>query len=610
MPNFAAHASALGRVWEHREVASSPSSSSSGSAHRAVTMRNGSVVPTEVVSIIHCRGAADAAAFLEPSLRAFMPDPFVLADMEPAVHRFADAVEAHETVAVLGDYDVDGATSTSLLLRYQRLVGLDQGLFHIPQRLTEGYGPNIPAIEGLRARGANLLVIADSGTGAVAQVARAREIGLDVIVIDHHEPNEDGSVPDALVVNPKLPANDGSLAHLCTAGLVFLFLVGVSRELRARGFFTPERSEPPLRDLLGLVALGTVADVVPLKGLNRAYVHLGLDSMPLVPGILALNRVINDSRRKASDEGGKAYKDVGYTAYSCGFGYGPCINAAGRISDTMLGTRLLSTDDPEEASVLAAELHRLNVERQALQQEMVSACIESVEDPGPDDSVLVIHDDVWHPGVVGLGASKVKDCFDRSAVVIGTGGKGSGRGVFGFNIGKAFLKAAANGLLVKGGGHAAAAGLTIDPKRIPEFRTFMQEQSKGTVRPPTHVDLVVPVGCLTTETVRAFELLAPFGMGNPRPRVVFTDGVLADVRILKERHIKARLVTSYAQVDLILFGGVGTPLGEALQVAEGHFVDVMGEADINEYGSRISIQLKPEDIMIGAPATALAAEAV
>ena len=561
-------------------------------------------ISPEVVAIAARRGVSDISAFFRPSLRAAMPDPSSLSGMDEAVARFAAAVRGGERVAVFGDYDVDGATSTALLLRWLRLCGLRDAMFHIPQRLTEGYGPNIPAIEALRAAGATLLVIADSGTGAMAQIARAREIGLDVLVLDHHEPNEDGSLPDAVVVNPKLPSNDGSLSYLCTAGLVFLFLAAANRSLRDSGFFAPPGPpEPKLQNLLGLVALGTVADVVPLKGLNRAYVHLGLSRMHFVPGLAALRDAVNAGREEE--------KRIGWTAYACGFSFGPCINAGGRISDTTQGTRLLSTDDPGEARAVAEELVALNAVRQEMQREMVARCVENVaaDDVAGDDAVIVIHDEAWHPGVVGLGASKVKDHFDRSAVVIGKGGKGSGRAVEGYGMGRSFLRAAERGLLLKGGGHAAAAGLTIDPARIPEFRAFMQEESRGTVRPPTQVDLVVPVGGLGYAAVDDFELLAPFGMGNPRPRVAVTGGVLEDVRLLKEKHVKGRLVTGRHRMDFILFNGAGTPLGEKLRAADGHRVDLLGELSVNEYGGRTCVQIKPTDAMVGAAVTDLAQQA-
>ena len=603
MPHeFDETASVLDRKWEMR-----------GGLTGAVAplwLADGTFVPSEVVMVALGRGATDVAAFLHPTLRSFMPDPSCLDGMDTAAARFCDAIQASEKIAVLGDYDVDGATSTALLLRYQRLVGLEGGIFHIPQRLTEGYGPNIPAIQKLRDEGgASLLVIADSGTGAFSQISHAREIGMDVIVIDHHEANADGRVPDAAVVNPKLLVNDGSLSHLCTAGLAFLFLVAANRELRRRGFFSPVRPEPDLRDLLGLVALGTVADVVPLRTLNRAYVAQGLAHMHKIPGLLALHRVINEGQREAAVETGKQVREVGYTSYACGFNFGPCINAAGRISDTRLGTLLLSTDDHAEASALAEKLFALNRERQTMQKKIVDSCIEKVEDRGPDDAVLVVYDEAWHPGVVGLGASKVKDRFDRSAVVIGEGGKGSGRGVDGFNIGQAFLKAAAEGLLVKGGGHSAAAGLTILPSKVDEFRAFMQEQSKGITRPRSQVDLCVAVGGLSIDSVRSFEMLAPFGMGNSHARVAFTGGVLDKVQVFKGTTLRAYLFGFKSKVKIIMFNAPGTPLGDALIAAEGHYVDILGDVEINTYEGRSEIQVKPTDAMIGQPATALANQA-
>lgn len=574
--------------------------------HPAV-IGDGVTLAAETALIAKRRGAVDLQAFLLPSLKEAMPDPSSLVNMDQAVDRFARAVRKRERIAVLGDYDVDGATSTSLLLLYQRFLRLDEGIFHIPHRLKEGYGPSVPAIENLFAQGATLLVIADSGTSAFIPIDRARELGMDVIVLDHHEPNENGDIPNAIVVNPKLPPNDGSLSYLCTAGLAFLFLVAVNRRLRLDGYFQcNDLPEPPLKVLLGLVALGTVADVVPLVGLNRAYVSAGLGQMALIPGIEALKKVVTAHRRQQAMELGKPFEDIDYTTYACGFVFGPCINAAGRISDTRMGTELLTCHDPVAAEALAQDLFEINKERQAIQEVMVSQCIASVEDAGPEDGVLVLYDPDWHPGVIGLGASKVKDRFDRNAVVIGAGGKGSGRSVEGFNIGVAFLRAVAAGLLVKGGGHGAAGGLTIDPARLDDFRIFMNEQARGFQRPSTKVDLVVPVGGLSVEAVWNFDLLEPFGRGNAKPKVVFTGGILSDIRILKDKHIKARLVADRNRVDIILFNGVNTPLGDALIRDEGRYVDVVGEASVNLYNGRSSIQVKPSDVMVGAAATLLA----
>ena len=592
-PTLMGSKSVLERSWMLRACPS-------GEFPGPVCFADGGKVSTRVLEIAWRRGASDVEAFLNPSLRCCMPDPCTLANMSSAVERFCRAVEIRESIAVLGDYDVDGATSTSLLLRYQRMLGLQQGLFHIPQRLTEGYGPNIPAIQSLYDQGAKLLIIADSGTGAMVQIGHARSIGLDVIVLDHHEPNPDGSIPNAIVVNPKLEPNDGSLSYLCTAGLTFLFLVACNRYLRSTGFFERKgMQEPRLQGLLGLVALGTVADVVPLVGLNRAYVYQGLEHMSSIPGIAALQSVVNEQQRKDCLEAARTHKEVDYTAYSCGFVFGPCINAGGRISDTRQGTWLLSSDDPDQVNEIARNLSILNRERQSMQKTMVEECFERIESRGEMDSVLVIYNEAWHPGVVGLGASKVKDRFDRSAVVIGKGGKGSGRSVEGFNIGQAFLRAAACGLLVKGGGHCAAAGLTIDPARIDEFRVFMNQQSQGTQRPPTMVDLVVEIGALSSDDVPDFELLSPFGMGNSKPKVAFLGGVLEKIRVLKGKHIKAVLTTHRHEIDVILFNGVDTPLGNALLGAEKYHVDLLGEVSINSFRGDQKIQVKPSDACIG-----------
>ena len=594
MSQFCADVSARGRRWELRPGAA-PSTGD-------VVLRDGYKVPPQVLEVVARRGIEGVADWFEPSLKAFMPDPSTLTAMDDAVARLCRAVEGGERIAVFGDYDVDGATSTAIAIRWLRMVGVADAIFYIPQRLEEGYGPNDKAMDKLRAEGVGLVLCLDSGTGAIDPdpakgydpIGHARRIGLDVVVLDHHEPREDGLMPDAIIVNPKRPEDDGSLAYLCTAGLAFLFLVGANRALRRSGFFAGRGiAEPDLRPLLGLAALGTVADMVPLQGLNRAYVKLGLALMPENPGLAAL---------------AEATGEVEFSARTCGFVFGPCINAGGRISDTRQGALLLTTDDPEEARDVAARLFAVNRERQDMQRAMVAACVERAAAENAGDAAIVLYDEEWHPGVVGLASNKVKDAFDRTAVVIGQGGKGSGRSVEGFNIGQAFHHAIDLGLIKKGGGHAAAGGLTIDPAKVDEFRRFLCEASKGIERPASKVDLVLPVDGADIEAIEGFEAMAPFGMGNPRPRVAVVGAVLERPVLRSKGAIAAKLFDENRNcVDLILFGGEGTALGDALMAADGRRVDVMGEISINYYAGRRTVQLKVEDAMIGGKAAGAAA---
>lgn len=606
MTAFCNTVSVRGRGWETR-------SAGGGGAPPARTAR-GEAIPAELARVLVSRGVGDLASYFDPTLRASMPDPSGLAGMDEAAGRFCAAVEGREKIALFGDYDVDGATSTALVSRYLRLVGVPDSVFYIPDRMKEGYGVNADAVRALRARGASLLVLLDNGTTAFKPIECAVECGMDVLVLDHHEPAEDGALPRAVVVNPKRLDGDGGLSYLCTAGLAMMFLVAVNRRLRQRGFFARAGvAEPDLAALMGIVALGTVADVVPLVGLNRAFVKLGLRAMDRIEGIRALME-----RARRGQKGGE--RPLEYTARTCGFALGPCINAGGRISDTMQGARLLCTDDPEEAREIADRLFELNQERRKIQDSIMAGCKAALESclararaaGHADDPVIVVHDESWHPGVVGIVAARIRDEFDKTAVVIGQQGKGSGRAVPGFNIGRAFIKAAEEGLILKGGGHAVAGGLTVDAGQVDALRAFLNECARGAPRPPTPVDLVLPVGALRPEVVESFALMEPVGKDNEPPLVAFTGGILDEVRVLPNKaggaeHLKCTLRGPLGKLDLMLFGAAGTHLGEALRAAEGRFVDVLGRPEVNSYRGASSIQVKGrnlEDVMVGAQATA------
>src|ERR1700753_3396263 len=405
--------------------------------------------------------------FLDPTIRKLMPDPFTVTQMETAAKRIADAAVRREKVAIFGDYDVDGATAAALLAWHLRHCGLDP-LIHIPDRIFEGYGPNVEAIRGLAAKGATLLVTVDCGTTSLEPLAEARRLGLSVVVIDHHQCGADLPDVDALV-NPNRPDDLSGLGHLAAVGLVLVTLVAVNRELRARGFWSSEMPEPDLLGMLHHVALGTVADVAPLIGLNRAFVAKGLIAM-----------------RRRDHVGHTALMDVSRLngppeAWHLGFMLGPRINAGGRIGRADLGVRLLLEGDISEAARIAAELDRLNTERRVIEQ-MAEAQAEAealaslgLEDKG---AVIVTASEGWHPGVVGLVASRLKEKFARPAFAIalepGGIGPGSGRSISGVDLGKAVRQAVKDKLLMKGGGHAMAAGVTLRTERLPDFRRLLE----------------------------------------------------------------------------------------------------------------------------------------
>lgn len=546
-----------------------------------------SVLPPAVhpaaARIAHRRNVSDLDKFFEPTLEQNLPASGCLAGLKEAAEAVVRAFRRGDTVGILSDYDVDGATSAALILRWISNLG-GSAIFHIPQRLTEGYGANIPAIESLYERGARLLLITDSGTTAIAPVARARELGMEVVILDHHEPSESGVYPDAILVNPKLPANaPAGLDYLCTAGLAYLFLIEANKHLQETGFLA--EALPDISQWLGLVALGTVADVVPLIGLNRAYVVNGLGAMGNIAGIAGL--------RRALGEAGERGDGPEYSVYSCGFSYGPCINAAGRISDTRLGTRLLIADDWETIMPLARTLVSLNEERREMQRVAVDECIAAFD----GGAAAVIYDEGYHPGIVGLCASRLKDHYDVSAVVIGADGKGSGRSVDGFHIGKAFMRAVELGLLKKGGGHGAAGGLTIDPNKVDEFREFMLQEAQKAPPPILWVDEVFAVSDISVDLVTAMGALGPFGAGNPRPHVLLRGVCAKKMRALKGRHIKATLFDGADSVSMILFNGVGSRLGENIIVAQGEKIDLVGELSINEYNGKKEVQFRPVDML-------------
>jgi single-stranded-DNA-specific exonuclease len=558
---------------------------------------------------VHPLAAGIAAArgfaldrYFAPSLKTEMPDPSRFKGMDEAVRRFCDAIIAGKSIAIYSDYDVDGATSASLILRWIRAVGSD-AVYYIPDRMTEGYGLNSAAITKLREEvGTEFVLFLDAGTTAHEPLATAAALGLECVVIDHHEPDgmrrdlENGDAENnylvpcpgeigipATLVNPKRPDEDRAFEYLCTAGLAFMFLVAVNREMRLRGFFNDERGEPDLKTWLGIVALGTVADVMPLTDLNRAFVALGLSRMENIPGLRALN---------------VANGDVGYSAYTCGFKFGPCINAAGRIGNTRTGTLLLATDELKEADELAQLLVETNEERKAIERAAVDEAIARFEE-FKGDSVIVLSNENWHPGVVGLVASRIKDRFNRPTVIIGQDGKSSGRSIEGFDLGTAVINAYKAGILIKGGGHAMAAGLTVADDRIPELRAFLCEQAKDFVRPPVQIDVALKCGALTPGMVEAFWRMAPFDQkDNPEPMIAVYGGWVKNVRIMKERHVKLFLAGEAGETEALLWNAIGTPLGDALAASDDKFVDIYGTAEINVFGGKRRGVVRIVDAMI------------
>src|SRR5271154_4035900 len=525
--------SATGRAWRDRL--------DERGAARALAIAQRHDLPELLARILAGRNVeADAVdAFLDPSIKRAMPDPYVLTAMKEAAERIANAVGRGESVAIFGDYDVDGATSAALLARYLRQCGRDP-IIHIPDRLFEGYGPNIDAVRALAERGATLLVCVDCGTTSIEPLAEAKKLGLDVVIVDHHQADE--ALPPAVaIVNPNRRDDLSGLGHLAAVGLTFMTVVAVNRVLRARGFWTAERSEPDLLTLLDDVALGTVADVVPLIGLNRAFVAKGLIALRRRerPGHVSLMDV---ARLSSPPE-----------AWHLGFLLGPRINAGGRIGRADLGVRLLLEDDPIAAAKIAAELDRLNRERQAIEQDtLAQAEAEALAALGIEEkgAVVVTAAEGWHPGVVGLVAARLKEKFGRPAFAIalepGGIGTGSGRSIAGVDIGRAVRRGVAEGLLLKGGGHAMAAGVTLRKDALAPFRAFLESTLGADVAVARRanallIDGAVSASAANVELVATIERAGPFGSGNPEPMLALPAHIVTYAEEVGQAHMRVRL---------------------------------------------------------------------
>jgi len=589
--------SVTGRAWRDRLDARSSAGALS------IAQRHG--VPELLARIVAGRdvGLDTVETFLDPTVKRLMPDPDVVTDMPPAVVRIADAVVRREPIAIFGDYDVDGATSAALFARFLRHAGLDP-LIHIPDRIFEGYGPNKDAIRSLAARGATLLVTVDCGTTSLAPLEEAARLGLDVIVVDHHQADEE--LPRAVaVINPNRLDDLSGLGHLAAVGLAFLTVVAANRELRRRGFWAASgRAEPDLLALLDLVALGTVADVARLEGLNRAFVAKGLLAM-----------------RRRERVGLTALMDVARLVgppepWHLGFLLGPRINAGGRIGRADLGVRLLLEEDPPSAAALAMELDRLNRERQVIEHAaFAEAEAEALEALGLEETgaIVVSAAPDWHPGVVGLVAARLKERFGRPAFAIaldGAGiGTGSGRSIPGVDLGRVVRRAVAEGLLMKGGGHAMAAGITLEAGRLAGFRAFLEQSLAPAVESARRDDALLIDGAVTAAGAGA-ELIAtigragPFGPGNPDPVFALPSHVIVDAREVGQGHVRARLRSGDgASVAVIAFRAAGQKLGQALASYRGCAVHAAGTLSLDRWQGEGRAQLRLIDLAPADPNT-------
>ena len=558
----------------------------------AVAQRHG--LPEIVGRVLAARGvdAEGVPSFLQPALRDSLPDPSRLKDLDVAVERIATAVMQGERIAVFGDYDVDGASSSAIFVRFLRAAGATCRIY-IPDRLEEGYGPNAEALLGLLREGISLAVAVDCGTTAHEPLAVAAEAGLDVVVIDHHE--AEARLPRAVaIVNPNRLDEDRAFGHLAAVGVTFLVLVGLNRALRRAGWYGGARPEPDLLRLLDIVALGTVCDVVPLHGLNRAFVARGLEVMRQRrnPGLRALSDVARLNEQPGT--------------YHLGFILGPRINAGGRVGESELGAWLLSTDDDVEARRIAVRLDELNRHRQETEATVLDAATAAVADrvePEPD-GVIFAHGVGWHPGVIGIVAGRLAERYNRPACVIAIEngvGTGSGRSIPGVDLGTAIIAAGQKGLLIRGGGHAMAAGFSVAADRIEAFQAFLIERLgadaiRAAGQRELRIDGGVEPAAASMDLLEVLQPVGPFGVGNPEPRFAVPSVRVAWAKRVGGDHVSCALEGRTGdRLRGIAFRCADDGLGALLMRRDGTPIHVAGRLRANHWGGTDTVQMFIDD---------------
>ncbi|HEY5412879.1 MAG TPA: single-stranded-DNA-specific exonuclease RecJ [Caulobacteraceae bacterium] len=573
-----------GRLWLQR-----PADSETVRQHQ---LKHGLSEPLARALAARRIGPEGAEPYLNPTLKAQFPDPSSFLDMDRAAEILVDALESGRSAAVFADYDVDGASSAALLVRWFRAMGAELAIY-VPDRMTEGYGPSAAAFGRLKDQGVELVVTVDCGAAAHEPIAAAAELGLDVVVIDHHIMHGD-SPPAAAVVNPNRPGCNSGQGMLAAAGVTFVLLAALNREARRRGLFA-ERSEPDIRQWLDLAALGAVCDVTQLTGFNRALTAQGLKVMSgwANPGLKALLAVAGSKPSPA-------------TVFHAGFILGPRINAGGRIGRSDLGARLLSTDDPEEAMALAEELDALNASRKEVERLVFEEAVAAIEQSGAaSDPVLVVAREGWHPGVVGIVAGRLRERHRRPAIVIGLDpatriGKGSGRSQPGVDLGRAIISAFEADLLLAGGGHAMAAGLTIRADGVDALRSFLCERLESdfaisAAADAVEIDALVSPGGADRQLLEDFQRLAPFGPGNPEPVFALGDVLIAQPLAMRGGHIRCILSDGAGgRLKAIAWRAQDTELGRRLMAGQGA-LHVVGRLKPDDYMGREGVQFEIED---------------
>ena len=578
--------SVSGRRWENRE----------GDDRMARAISQQYDLPDVVGRLLVARGVDvnDVDSYLNPTLKDLLPNPSILQDMDLAAGHLSAAIQNGEKIAVFGDYDVDGATSSALLTRFLSAVSVPPRIY-IPDRLKEGYGPTAGAMTLLADEGVKVVITVDCGISSFDPLAVAKNAGLEVIVVDHHV--AEATLPEAVaVINPNRLDEDGSLGHLAAVGVSFLLVIAVNRALREAGWYQ-SRPEPKLMQWLDLVALGTVCDVVPLKGLNRALVIQGLKVMAgrTNTGLSALSDSAKIDRRPE--------------VYHAGFVLGPRINAGGRVGRADLGSVLLSSNDPVQAEAISAELEVFNAERRTIEAIVQEEAIAGIDINGePPQGIVIAIGKNWHPGVIGIVASRLKDRYQRPALVIAIDdkgeGKGSGRSVKGVDLGAAVIAARQAGLLVNGGGHAMAAGITITEAKCAELVGFLEERltpqvaALGVVR-GLGIDGVLNVKGANTDLVDLLQQVGPFGAGNSEPRFAIADARVIKANIVGQGHVSCIFTgRDGGRLKGIAFRIAETPLGQALLAAQGKEVHVAGHLKTDSWQGRTDVQIFIDDIYV------------
>ncbi|MFT6083224.1 MAG: single-stranded-DNA-specific exonuclease [Alphaproteobacteria bacterium] len=555
-------------------------------------------LPPQIAHILCARGinVLQAEKFLAPKLKHEMPDPYHLKDMEKAVKIVADAMLSGKKIGVFGDYDVDGGTSSAIM--YRLFNALQTVCFvHIPDRMTEGYGPNIHSFLKLKDKGADIIITVDCGSSAPDVMMQAKENGLQAIILDHHLTDGDTQGAEA-TVNPNRADDLSGLGILTAAGVCFLFSVALVRYLEQQNYFIDSRPKPNLMMLLDLVALGTVCDVAPLIGLNRAFVAQGI-------------KVIESGNNIGLHHLGLVAQVTGkIAAYHCGFVYGPRINAGGRVGRASAGFELLTTECEETAKKIAAELNIYNLERKTIEDQVKEEALKQIETENlSQDSVIIVHSHNWHHGVVGIVASRIKDMFYRPCFVLGGDAdnksvfKGSGRSISGVNIGDAVKQAVTDGILEAGGGHKAAAGLTVQGDNIPALRAYFNQALGNDVA--THgaykkikVDAVLSITAANTGLLVALEALAPFGVENPSPTFGLENLTITYMQPINDKHIRLKLMDqNRASLNAICFNCIGNEVGDIL-LNKKNKIDIIGSLKHDTYHTSNGVQFIIDDCRI------------